>query len=158
MEKLSFLGIGPKIAWITLPYLAITIALTYLYPAVFTFGRFLEFPLMVAGFTVMVIALVFYVSTVRLMLTGIRSNKLVTVGAYRLCRNPLYSVFLLFMIPALALLLNSWIILTVTIAGYIVFRKFIYLEEEQLERLFGDEYRNYRNTTSLICPNPFKRQ
>ena len=33
MEKLTFLGIGPKIGRITLPYLAITIALTILFPA-----------------------------------------------------------------------------------------------------------------------------
>jgi protein-S-isoprenylcysteine O-methyltransferase Ste14 len=155
MEKLTFLGIGPKIARVTIPYLVIAIGLTILFPAIFTFGRELQKPFLVAGIIVLVLALAFYIATLRLMVPGIRNNRLVTGGVYRLCRNPLYSALLLFLIPGVGLLLNSWIILTASIIGYLLFRKYIFQEEEVLERLFGDDYRNYRNKTSLFFPNPF---
>jgi protein-S-isoprenylcysteine O-methyltransferase Ste14 len=157
MEKLSFLGIGPKIGRITLPFLAITIALTILFPGIFSFPKALEQPFLVAGIILMAIAAVYYFTTLRLMLPGIRENRLITGGAYRLCRNPLYSALLLFLVPGLALLLNSWIILSTTVVGYIVFRRFIHEEEEMLERLFGEEYTIYHDRTSRFFPNPFGR-
>jgi len=155
MEKLTFLGIGPKIARVTIPYLVIAIGLTILFPAIFTFGKDLQKPFLVAGIIVLALALAFYIATLRLMVPGIRNNRLVTGGVYRLCRNPLYSALLLFLIPGVGLLLNSWIILSASIIGYLLFRKYIFQEEEVLERLFGDDYRNYRNKTSLFFPNPF---
>ncbi len=155
MEKLTFLGIGSKIARITIPYLVITIALTLLFPSIFTFGKDLEEPFLIAGIILIAIALVFYILTLRLMVPGIRDNRLVTGGVYRLCRNPLYAALLLFLIPGLGLLLNSWIIPTASIIGCLLFRKFIYEEEELLERIFGDDYKNYRDRTSLFFPNPF---
>jgi len=157
MEKLTFFGIGPKIARIVLPHLAIAILLTLIFPSVFTFGKVLSRPFMIAGITLLAVALVYYFSTLRLMLPGIKENRLVTGGAYRLCRNPLYAALLLFLIPGLGLLLNSWLILTVPVAGYLAFRKFIHEEEEQLERLFGDEFRKYRAQTALFFPNPFRK-
>jgi protein-S-isoprenylcysteine O-methyltransferase Ste14 len=156
MEKLSFYGIGPKIGRVTLPYLASTIALTIIFHNVFTFGKIPEKPLLIAGIILIVVALLFYFTTLRLMLPGIKNNRLITTGAYRLCRNPLYAALLLFFVPGLALILNSWIILTTPIVGYFVFRKFIHEEEELLERLFGEEYREYSKKTSRLFPNPFR--
>jgi protein-S-isoprenylcysteine O-methyltransferase Ste14 len=158
MEKLTFLGIGPKIARITVPYLLIAIAMTVIFPGIFTFGKEMDEPFLVAGIILLAIALVFYIATLRLMVPGIRNNQLITGGVYRLCRNPLYSALLLFLIPGLGLLLNSWIIPTASIIGCLLFRKFIHEEEELLERIFGDEYRNYRDRTSLFFPNFFPKK
>jgi protein-S-isoprenylcysteine O-methyltransferase Ste14 len=155
MEKLTFLGIGPKIGRIALPYLAITITLTILFPTIFTFGEILRKPFMIAGIILMATALVLYFSTLRLMLPGIRGNRLITTGGYQLCRHPLYSALMLLLIPGLGLLLNSWIVLTTPIIGYLLFLKFIHEEEELLERLFGEEYREYAKKTSRFFPNPF---
>lgn len=155
MEKLTFLGIGPKIARIVLPYLAITIALSIFFPSVFRFGDTLMEPFMIAGIIFLAIFLVLYFATLRVMVPGIRSNRLITTGVYRLCRNPLYSALLLFLIPGLGLLLNSWMILTTAIVGYLAFRKYIHEEEELLERLFGEEYQHYRKNTSRFFPFSF---
>jgi protein-S-isoprenylcysteine O-methyltransferase Ste14 len=157
MEKLNFFGVGPKIGRITLPYLTVTIALTIIFPRIFTFGQTFQDPFLIAGILLIVVALAFYFTTLRLMLPGIRTNRLITTGAYRLCRNPLYSALLLFFFPGLGLLLNSWIILTAPIVGYLVFKRFIHEEEEQLERIFGDEYRTYHEKTSMLFPNPFNK-
>ncbi|MEI7492578.1 MAG: isoprenylcysteine carboxylmethyltransferase family protein [Bacteroidota bacterium] len=152
MEKLTFLGIGPKIGRIAIPYLAIAVTLGILYPGVFSFGHAVRLPFMVAGTVLIVVALIYYFSTLRLMLPGIKENRLVTGGAYRICRNPLYSALILFLFPGLALASNSWIILTASVVAYVVFRIVIHEEEEQLERIFGDEYREYMKRTPRFFP------
>jgi protein-S-isoprenylcysteine O-methyltransferase Ste14 len=156
MEKLAFYGVGPKIGRIVLPYLAITIAMTILFPAKFTMSKTVEYPFMVSGIILIAISLMLYFTTLRLMLPGIKNNRLVTGGMYRFCRNPLYTALLLFFMPGLALLMNSWIILTVPVLGVIILKKHIHEEEDMLERIFGDEYRNYRKRTGLLMPNPLK--
>jgi protein-S-isoprenylcysteine O-methyltransferase Ste14 len=156
MEKLNFFGIGPKIGRIALPWLVITISLTIIFPAIFSFGQSLRQPLLIVGIVLLVVALIYYFTTLRLMLPGIRENRLITTGAYRLCRNPLYAAMILFLFPGLALVLNSWIILTTSIVGYLLFRKFVHEEEEALERIFGEEFKVYREKTSCFFPNPFK--
>lgn len=158
MEKLTFLGIGPKIARITIPWLLIAIALTLIFPRIFTFGKEMEEPFLIAGIVLLVIALVLYIATLRLMVPGIRNNSLITGGVYRICRNPLYSALLLFLIPGLGLLLNSWIIPTASLVGCLLFRKFIHEEEEMLDRIFGEDYRKYRERAPLFFPNPFAKR
>ena len=158
MEKLSFFGVGPKIGRIVLPYLAVMIFLTIFFPEIFCFGSDFSQPLMVAGLVLLVIALIFYFSTLKLMLPGIKENRLITTGAYRLCRNPLYAALILFFVPGLALILNSWLILTTSVIAYLVFRKYVHEEEEMLERIFGDEFRKYRDRTSSLFPNLFGKK
>ncbi|HNY03062.1 MAG TPA: isoprenylcysteine carboxylmethyltransferase family protein [Bacteroidales bacterium] len=158
MEKLNFFGIGPKMGRIILPWLAITIALSILFPVLFSICSSLRQGLMVTGSLILLTGLVSYFATLRLMLPGIRENRLITGGMYRYCRNPLYSSILLFIIPGLALVMNSWIILTVTPVGYLIMRRFIREEEEMLERIFGEEFRKYRDATPLFVPNPFVRK
>jgi len=155
MEKLTFLGIGPKIARITIPYLSIAIVLTILFPQVFTFGKVLRDPMLVAGIIFLLVAIVCYILTLRLMIPGLRNNRLITGGMYRLSRNPLYLSLLLFLLPGVGLVMNSWIVITASIVGYLLFRRFIHEEDEMLERLFGDDYRKYRERTPGFLPNPF---
>ncbi len=152
MEKLTFLGIGPKIGRVALPYLAAAITLNILYPPVFSFGEAVKLPFKVAGIVLLAISLVYYFSTLRMMIPGLRANRLITKGAYSICRNPLYSALILFFFPGLGLVCNSWIILTTSIVAYLVFRMAIHEEEEQLERIFGDEYRVYMKRTPRFIP------
>ena len=153
MEKLTFLGAGPKIARVTIPFLVIAIALTILFPRIFTFGEPTRTTFLIAGIAMMVAAVAFYIATLYLMVPGIRKNQLITGGVYRFCRNPLYFALLILLIPGLGLLLNSWIIPVSSILGCLAFRKFIHEEEEQLERIFGDDYRKYRDRTAWFFPS-----
>jgi protein-S-isoprenylcysteine O-methyltransferase Ste14 len=155
MEKLSFYGVGPKIGRVTLPYLAVSIALTVFFPEIFGMGGFARLPFLIAGGVLILFALVFYFSTLKLMLPGIKENRLITGGAYRFCRNPLYSAIILFLIPGIGLAANSWLIITTSLVGFLMFRISVREEENMLERIFGDEYRRYREKTPLFFPNPF---
>jgi protein-S-isoprenylcysteine O-methyltransferase Ste14 len=80
---------------------------------------------------------------------GEKSSKLVTWGPYRFSRNPLYVGLTLAYIGEAGLLKQAWPLfllpLTLAYVHYIV----IPLEEQRLEEVFSDEYRQYR--TKVRC-------
>jgi protein-S-isoprenylcysteine O-methyltransferase Ste14 len=156
MNKLNFFGVGPKIGKVFLPWLAVTIILSCT-TSLFIFTPEDNRVLKILGTILMIFGLVFYFSTVRLLLKGLRETRLVTNGAFSLCQNPLYSAILLFIVPALALLLNSWLVLTSSLIGYFMFKLYIRGEYQELEEAFGDEYLKYKSETPEFIPLPFKK-
>jgi protein-S-isoprenylcysteine O-methyltransferase Ste14 len=96
--------------------------------------------------------LILYGFTVRLLLKGLKETRLVTTGTYRYCQNPLYAFLILLVIPGLGLIMNSWLILTTSVIGYIVFRKFINSEYKEMTEVFGDEYLQYKERTPEFFP------
>jgi protein-S-isoprenylcysteine O-methyltransferase Ste14 len=157
MGKLNFFGIGPNIGIILLPWLAATIILSSIKNSLFLYTSGSNNILLITGIILMVLGLVFYLSTIRLLLKGLKETRLVTFGAYNLCQNPLYSSIILFVIPALSLILNSWLILTTSVIGYILFKIFIKNEYNELEKFFGEEYLKYKRETPEFFPFPFKK-
>ena len=125
MNKLNFLGIGPKIAVVLLPWLAVCILLSCLNINSFKYSLETSNILHTAGIVLMVVALIFYFSTARMLLKGLKETKLMTKGPYRVCQNPLYASLILGLIPALSLIMNSWLVLTSSVIGYILFKIFI---------------------------------
>jgi protein-S-isoprenylcysteine O-methyltransferase Ste14 len=152
MKKLDFFGAGPKIGRIVLPYFAGAIALTIIFPALFTFGEPVRIYLLIAGIIILATGLVSYGLTVRLLLRGLKETRLVTTGTYRYCQNPLYAFLILLVIPGLGLIMNSWLILTSSVIGYIVFKRFISSEYMEMTEVFGDEYLQYQKRTPEFFP------
>lgn len=156
MGRLNSFGIGPKIAIVLLPWLAASIYLS-------SFISLFEYPtearsfLKIAGIIIMVSGLIFYFSTVRLLLRGLKETKLVTEGPYSLCQNPLYASLLFLVIPALSLLLNSWLVLSTSVVGYFLVKFFIKSEYSELEKFFGEDYIKYRQETPELFPIPLKK-
>jgi protein-S-isoprenylcysteine O-methyltransferase Ste14 len=157
MEKLSFYGIGPKMARIVLPWLAVTITLTLIFKNAFTYTEEGSRTLFYAGLAILISGLVFYFLTIPLLLKGLKETKLVTNGAYYLSCNPLYASILLLIIPGISLMMNSWLVITTSVAGYIIFRIVIRIEYMEMEKFFGDEYRKYREVTPEFFPFPVKK-
>ena len=157
MNKLNFFGIGPKIAIVLLPWLALSITLTSVKHTFFCYAQAGENILLIPGILLMVFGLGFYISTVRNLLKGLRETRLVTNGAFRICQNPLYSSIILFILPALSLIMNSWLILTSSIVGYIMFKIYIKKEYTVLEHFFGEDYIKYKNETPEFFPLASKR-
>jgi len=157
MKKLSFFGVGPKIGRVLLPWLAFTILLSWTIPQFFNFTPERNSTLINSGIILLIVGLVFYFSAVRILLKGLEETRLVTKGPYYLCQNPLYVAIILFVIPALALLLNSWLILTSTLVGYILLKIFINKEYVELEKFFGPDYLKYKSETPEFFPLPIKK-
>lgn len=80
------------------------------------------------------------------MWTGRRQPHLVTSGPYRYSRNPQYVTYFLF--PAGYAVIGRTMLAWVALALYwIVTHLIVLIEEEHLERRFGETYRRYRRTT-----------
>jgi protein-S-isoprenylcysteine O-methyltransferase Ste14 len=157
MPKLNFLGVGPKIAAVLLPWLLISIVLSTHFRKMFSFTTEKSSLLFICGIVLLVFGAVFYGSTVRLLLKGLKETRLVTNGAFSLCQNPLYSSIILFIIPALSLIINSYLVLTTSITGYILFKIFIKKEYYELEKFFGNDYIKYKSETPEFFPLGMKK-
>lgn len=154
---MNFFGAGPKIGSIALPWLAASIILTLVFRDTFRFFDDENRILFYTGMAILAIGIAFYFMTVPLLLKGLKEGRLVKTGTFSLCCNPLYAAIILMIVPGIALMMNSWLILTTTIAGYIVFKSFIRSEYTEMENIFGDEYRNYRARTPEFFPFPFRK-
>jgi len=113
--------------------------------------------MLIVGIILMIFGFGLYFSTARLLLIGLKERRLVTTGAYSLCQNPLYASIMLFIIPALSFILNSWLVLTASVAGYVLVRIFIKNEYKELEKFFGKDYLKYKNETPEFFPFPWKK-
>jgi protein-S-isoprenylcysteine O-methyltransferase Ste14 len=156
MKKMDFYGIGPKIGRVFIPWLALAIVLSFISNR-FNFYAEKNSGMTVFGAVLLVFGLIFYFSSVRLLLNGLKEGKLVTTGTFSLCQNPLYMSFILFLVPAIALLLNSWLVLTSSIVGFILLNVYVSKEYQVLEEAFGDEYLKYKHETPEFFPFPVKK-
>lgn len=156
MKKMDFFGVGPKIGIVLIPWWFLTIGLSFVFD-IFNFIPERLCGLMIGGAILLLFGLIFYFYSVKLLLNGLKESKLVTKGTFSLCQNPLYISFVLFFIPATAMLLNSWLVLTSSLIGFILVKVYVSNEYQVLEEIFGDEYRNYKAETPEFFPFPLKK-
>lgn len=89
-----------------------------------------------------------------LYVAGRKNTALVQEGPYSLCRHPLY-FFSLIGFAGLLIAANS--VIATLAAGALFLALYpgtISREEKHLARLFGEEFRRYRETTPLLIPKP----
>jgi protein-S-isoprenylcysteine O-methyltransferase Ste14 len=79
-------------------------------------------------------------------------DELATTGIFGLVRHPIYSAWIVFLLPGLALLSASWPLLPTPLVAYAVFKLMIPEEERYLERRFGQAYRDYRSRVPEVLP------
>ena len=157
MEKLNTMGIGPKIGMVTLPWFAASIYLTLKFRENFLFYSGENRILFYVGLAVLAAGAIMYILTIPSLLKGLKETKLMTGGTFYLCCSPLYASVILLIIPGISLMMNSWLVLTTSGVGYILFRIFIRSEYEDMERFFGEEYKEYRSSTPEFFPIPLKK-
>lgn len=150
-KGMTVIGIGEKLGLSTLPYLALTIYLSYRYPVFGTDAYPREVLIYIGVFLIIVGLSVNFTSASRLM-KAYKSGKLLTTGLYGITRNPMYASFILITIPGLALVLNSWLILTVSIWMLIFFKIHIRKEEIYLAEKFGNQYKKYCRSVGQLIP------
>jgi protein-S-isoprenylcysteine O-methyltransferase Ste14 len=152
--KMTFGGIGPKLALITLPYILLSILITQKDPQFLKLNLADAEWITVAGYTLIGIGFLFYVTTIVVFLTDFKKGLLVTRGTFSLCRNPIYASFIVFFIPGLALVFQSGMILSVALVLYLNFKISIHGENKVLQREFGEAYIEYRKNVNEIIPFP----
>jgi protein-S-isoprenylcysteine O-methyltransferase Ste14 len=152
MSKPNYFGVGPAIARMLLPWVAATVLMTLLFPGWTTFpGDFKPWTFWV-GLLWLIPGLIIYTISGRMLIRAVNEGRLITSGPYRFCRNPLYSMIILHIIPGVALMLNSWLMLTSVVVGYIAFKRSIREEYQEMEGTFGETYRDYCRKTAEFFP------
>ena len=151
-EKMSILGIGAKLTMMTFLYSILIIVFSNsigLNPRI----NFVPYNfLLIFGVILLIVGIPFLFISIITLNKAYKADLLRTYGVYSICRHPLYSSWIIFIIPGIGLLLNSWILLTVPIIMYIVFRILIKQEELYLQNKFGEKYIVYKNKVSLLLP------
>jgi protein-S-isoprenylcysteine O-methyltransferase Ste14 len=143
-------GIGPKIFKSTMPFLIAGILLGIFFPSTFTFPFSIRFVLKILGWIMLGIGILAYLLTMVHFLKNFSKGILITDGIFRLSRNPLYSSWILFILPGISFVTDNWTILISAIALYVFFVINIKEEEESLSAIFGDEYTQYCNKVGRI--------
>jgi protein-S-isoprenylcysteine O-methyltransferase Ste14 len=141
-KEMNIAGAAPFIAVPTFIYLAITIVISYLaYPDFRIIQNRLY--IILPGIAFILIGALMVISCARKLLKSFDNNKLMTDGLYQIFRNPMYAAYMIFIIPGIALLFNSWLALTTVIINYVLFSLFIRKEHNYLKEKFGNDYEEY---------------
>jgi protein-S-isoprenylcysteine O-methyltransferase Ste14 len=104
------------------------------------------------GALFMAVGLYFWTSSAMVIRQAFDEKRLLTEGVYGWTRNPMYAAFILFLIPAVSLLMNDVLILLASLVLYVVFRISIEKEETYLLQRFGEEYRRYAEQVPRLIP------
>jgi protein-S-isoprenylcysteine O-methyltransferase Ste14 len=101
--------------------------------------------LIVVGVAILVIALVQVHS-------AFGSRRLVTTGVYAYVRDPVYAVWLLFIVPGLILITEMSLLTIALFLMYSLLKAVIGREEAYMELTFGKEYLQYKSEVNSVIP------
>jgi protein-S-isoprenylcysteine O-methyltransferase Ste14 len=153
-SSMTLFGCGPKLALLCLPYIILSLIIMIEYPEFFTM-RFLDYPLFkILGMIWLGLGLIFWVYSAVYFLKYFRPGTLITKGPFALCRNPIYSSIIVFIIPALAIIFHSGLTLSIALVLYLGFKISIHGEISVLRKIFGEEYDIYEKSVNEIFPFP----
>ena len=151
-DKMSRWGIGPIFAFLSISYGLMTLVISrYFYP-IFQIGFLPYWLLSIVGVVLIVIGFPFFLISAITVTRAYNADELVTDGIFRCCRHPLYASWVVFIVPGIVFLANSWIGLTTPLFMYLILRILVRKEEAYLENVFGSEYREYKNKVPCILP------
>lgn len=153
-KKMTWEGIGPKLALITLPYLVLSLVVMFRDPGLLKINFVQVLVTDVAGYTLLAAGLIFYFASAYTFFKYFKTGKLITNGTFALCRNPIYATFIVFIVPALALIFRSGIIFSIALVLYLNFKIAIHGESAKLRRLFAGEYDQYVESVNEVLPIP----
>jgi protein-S-isoprenylcysteine O-methyltransferase Ste14 len=108
--------------------------------------------LFVLGVLLAMVGVFFYISSAIRVMRAFGSHQLETKGVYRFTRNPLYAALIVFIIPALAFLLNNLVVLIASVIVFVAFKFHIHKEENYLLKEFGQAYQQYEKEVPQLIP------
>ncbi len=135
-------------------YFIVSIAAMILLNSFAAIGRWLYAPWRYFGILVILMGFMLTLANLKLFLKlgtpprpGLRAKKLVTDGAFRFSRNPMYLGFIT-MLAGVAILLGSFSpLFVIPVFALILHSGFVLREEKWMEKWFGDSYLEYKKKT-----------
>lgn len=143
-------GVGPRIMLITSPFLisAIYTELTY-----FDFTKFTlpDNPVFINfGWIWLAIGIVLFIASMVQFSRNFPKGKLLTTGMYACSRNPIYSCWIVLILPSIGLICNNWLFFVSAMAMCTATLLLVKEEEKQLSEVFGEEYVKYKTKVGSI--------
>ena len=151
-HTVSIKGIQTELVVPSLLYLIPATVFTIQYPEIFILRVIPRSILLPLGIIFLLIGIPLLARAAYEVVSQFESGKLITGGFFRYVRNPIYSAWILFIIPGFALLTHSWIFFGTPFVTYIAFKVFIRKEEEYLTKHFGQDYLDYKEKTRQLVP------
>jgi len=142
---------GGKIILFTLPSLIAAIWVHSYFPQIAALPESIRF-IKPVGYILLFPGLILWGTAVIQLFTGFSKGKLVTTGAYRVVRNPIYSSATFFILPAVALMTLTWVYFVASVFLYVGVMIFIGVEEKQLTKAFGKGYEDYLARVDRLVP------
>ncbi len=152
VNRMTVWGVGRRIAFISLAYLAVAEIVHMDNPGMMTIPGISTIPFSIFGIILIVPGFLLWAGGFRRIDSAFNEGKLLTGGVYSLVRNPMYSGFIVFIAPGAAILQRSWALMSVAVFAYSVFRALIRKEESYLETKFGQSYLDYKARVPSIVP------
>ena len=141
-------GMGLWFALISVIYGVGCVILTLSYP-IFQIVFLPRTITLVWGVLLLFAEICIYIISVKTVMSAFRKKQLVVDGIYKFSQHPAYASWIVFLVPGISFLINSWIGITYSIAMYFVTIALVKSEEEYLEKVFGKGYLEYRNSQSI---------
>lgn len=148
------MGVAPKLLPYLVPPFLMAIAFQLIAPRAATFEGPLRGLCYASGLYLAVLGVLSYADLATRLIVALKTGRLVTRGAYAICRHPLYAWWVFLAFPAAALLLDNWIFLVAAAATAVATHRHAGEEERDLELRFGEAYRGYRERTRFLLPFP----
>ena len=151
-------GVGPRIMLTTLPVLAAAIFFE-IKSAPFTeivAGKNIEAELV--GWIWLITGIAAFVATLAQFISNFPKGKLITSGMFAFSRNPIYSCWIIFILPAVGMICNNWIFFASALLMGIATTFLVREEEIQLLKCFGQKYYDYKSRVGLIISFPQKSE
>jgi len=143
-------GVGPRIMLRTAPFLLAAICSEIWIPSVFEIPFLGNSVAKTTGLVWLFIGIVAFLSSMVQFSRNFPKGNLLQTGMFAFSRNPIYSCWILFILPSLWLILNNWLFLLSSVVMCIATIILVKEEEVQLLKVFGKQYADYRTRVGCI--------
>jgi len=144
----ALIGSGDRIGKTVLPALVACIAANVLWPEMFSV-RGQSAGLQAAAWVILAAGVVVWAWSVGLILIRVPRHELITSGPFALVKHPLYTGVSLLLIPALGIVLGTWLGVVLGVVMYIASRRHAPAEERALAEELGAEWDEYASSVKL---------
>lgn len=142
--KMTEMGVALQVAPPAFLYLGLAITASALFFPLFAYRSALSLPLIVIGSVWAAVGLSILLPCGVQVVAAFRKRQLITSGWFRIFLNPMYASYVLFLLPGLSLILDSWLVLTSSAAFFVLYRLFVGEEARYLAEIHGQRYAAYR--------------
>lgn len=104
------------------------------------------------GTVLLVPGVVLWIAGIAAAMRAFSADKLCTGGAFGICRHPIYATWVVFLVPGLVLLMNTWLGLAMPPVMYVILRMLVRREEQYLGQKFGEDYLVYKKRVPAVLP------